>query len=267
MYKLSNEGGECEILLYSLIEGGLTAGNVISRLQESTEPIKKVVLRINSDGGDIFEALTIYNYLKGLDAEVVVYVDGLAASAASLIMCAGYVYMADNAMVMIHNPLAGMKGTSEELRGTAEVLDKLKDIAAGIYSEKSGKAKEEVIAAMDSGLWMTATEAKAFGLCDEIVAHKEEAKPEDAVTMERERLRELDMLMTPERQGLIMKAKYETLQSASDIALELLRIESRARDNAAMEGITAMRVTDEDKGLSYAIENINRRRGYSNGGK
>ena len=79
---------------------------------------------------------------------------------------------------------------------------------------------------------------------------------------ERERLRALDALMTPERKGIINKAKYETLQTAQDIALELLQIQARHEDNAELEGLQP----GIEPGINTAIEAmsrlINRKRGY-----
>ncbi len=274
MYQIQNKTEtSCEILLYSLIAHGYTAMNIIEQLKEAKN-LTHITLRINSDGGDVFEALAIYNYLKGLDADITVMIDGLAASAATIVACAGRVIMPSNAQMMIHNPFGMVQGDSEELRAMADVLDKVKASIIAVYTAKTGKSSDEISALMDSESWLSADEALALGLCDEVIAEEHKADPEtpsgsvevlDAVKAERERLQELGALMTPERKGIIMKAKYETFQSAKDIALELLKIQSRRDDSRELDGITALTAKIADDNIRSVAEIINRKRGYDNG--
>ena len=279
MYRIQNKTEDtCEILLYSLINHGDTAMNIIKQLK-GLKSVKKISLRINSDGGDVFEALAIYNYLKSLDAEITVHIDGLAASAATIVACSGKVIMPSNAQMMIHNPFGMVQGDSEELRAMAEVLDKVKDSVISVYEAKTGAPREVISGMMDEETWITADEAFMMKFCDEVIDElpgadddEDDTNPaveqylaaiDDRVKAERERLQELDALMTPERRGIINRAKYETLQSAKDIALELLKIQARSEDNTELKGITPMTTAHEDDDVIRSVaEIINNRRGY-----
>jgi ATP-dependent protease ClpP protease subunit len=129
----------------------------------------KIDIHINSPGGDAFDGIAIHNAIKGHDAEVTAYIDGLAASAASVIAVgADKICMAKNAMMMIHDASVMAFGSSADLRKQADMLDKLDDCIATSYVDKTGQKIEDVRAAMDAETWYTAAEAKAWGLADEI---------------------------------------------------------------------------------------------------
>lgn len=275
MYKIKNErDGSCEILLYDLITGGYSAQAIISQLKGTQAT--SITLRINSDGGDVFEAIAIYNYLKGTGAEINVYIDGLAASAASVVAMCGKVHMPRSSMMMLHNPWGAVQGDSGEMRAMSDVLDKVKACIADIYAAKSGLSVEKVSELMGKETWLTADEAFTLGFCDEVLEGEEpegeepegQEDVEAAVNAERRRLQELDALMAPGRRGIINKAKYETFQSASDIALELLRIQARKEDNDELGGIAAVysgSYSVINAAAEAAAEKINRKRGYKNG--
>jgi ATP-dependent Clp protease protease subunit len=165
-------GEEAEILVYDQIgEGmfsyGVTAKDFVMRLKDIGD--KPVNIRINSPGGDVFEGLAIYNAMKAHGGPVRCTVDGLAASIASIIAMGGKsCSMADQSMMMIHNPFCVTVGDSEELRKTADLLDKVKGQMVDIYVEKSGMGKRECAAMMDEESWLTAKECMDAGLCDEI---------------------------------------------------------------------------------------------------
>lgn len=232
MYKFQNINGKCEILLYSLIDGsgfdGISAQNVIQQIKEAGENISVIDLRINSDGGDVFEAIAMYNFLKAQKARVNVFIDGLAASAASIVACAGKIFMPANSFMMIHNPVGSVFGESDDMRETADVLDKIRDTIANIYSQKTGKKIEDVTRLMKAETWLTADEAYNFGLADKIIDAKNQAKHLDttdiqnAVENERERIRQLDALKAPGFETRITAAKYETFENAKDLAFEIL---------------------------------------------
>ncbi len=279
MYKIVNQTGDStEILLYSLIEGGTTAGKLIKSLQSS--PAEKITLRINSDGGEVFDALAIYNYLK--DRHVTVIIDGMCASAASIVaMCGETVIMKENSMMMIHNPITFAMGESEDLRNAAEMLDKVTELIAGVYKAKTGLTDEEVTELMNAQTWMTPEEALTHGFCDEIDRPGEvppssgndrtyeditdtgkAVQPQtynDGITAERERLRALDELYTPSRASIINRAKYETGETAQEIALELLRNERESvRAGAEVNNLKAGDTTEQ--AITAMAEYINRRR-------
>jgi ATP-dependent Clp protease protease subunit len=140
---------------------------------------KTIHLRINSPGGDVFEARAMCTALRNHPAQVIAYVDGLAASAASYLMLASEkVVMADGAFVMIHNAWGLVMGNKHDLRETAELLDKIDQSIIADYKKKT-KNDTDWAALMDAETWFDAKEAKAIGLVDEIDGAAEE-QAEDA---------------------------------------------------------------------------------------
>ncbi len=128
-------------------------------------------LRINSPGGDVFAAQAIYNQLKDYKGRVTAQVDGLAASAATIITCAGdTVIMPENALFMIHNPLTWAVGNADEMRKTADNLDIVRDTIVSVYlSRTKGKVTEDELKdMMDAETWLTADEAVKYGFADSV---------------------------------------------------------------------------------------------------
>lgn len=131
--------------------------------------MKDITLRINSVGGDVFEAQAMYSYLKSHPANVTVRVDGIAASAASLVAMAGdRIIMPANALMMIHNPAGFAMGEAEDMRDMADILDKVRDSIAAVYMMRTAIAREDILRMMDEETWMTAEEAHVLGFCDEV---------------------------------------------------------------------------------------------------
>lgn len=131
---------------------------------------KHLDVRINSGGGDVYEAQAIHNLLKAHNGGVDVYIDGLCCSAATLIACAGdTVTMPSNAVYMIHNPSTGAWGDAEALTHAAERLAVVKETILNVYVARVGEDKrEELVQLMDNETWFTAEEALAYGLVDSI---------------------------------------------------------------------------------------------------
>ena len=137
-------------------------------------------LRINSGGGDVFEGNAMYSLLESYKARegnsIDVYVDGIAASIASVIAMAGdNVYMSANALMMVHNPWTpAAAGGSNDLRDMASVLDKIRDTIVTVYEAKTGMDRETLGAMMDEETWFSATEAVTYGFADKLVEASEE---------------------------------------------------------------------------------------------
>ena len=146
---------------------------------------KKINLQINSPGGSVTEGLAIAAFIKNFPAQINTTVIGLAASIATPIALAGNkVFMDKDSFFMVHNPWASTFGEAEELRETADLLDKMKDNLANVYLEKIKKTgnlvsnrvdstKKQVIDWMNKETWFTAKEALEAGLIDGIVNRKE----------------------------------------------------------------------------------------------
>jgi ATP-dependent Clp protease, protease subunit len=148
---------------------GVTAPQVSEQLQAGkTTGVKSVKVRINSPGGDCFEGVTIYNLLRSCGLPVTTVVDGLAASAASIIAMAGdKIQMAKGTLMMIHPAACMAFGDATELRKTADVLEKVTGQVADIYSARTGQATDDVLAMMQAETWMTPEEAVKYGFANE----------------------------------------------------------------------------------------------------
>ena len=134
--------------------------------------VKTINLHINSPGGSVFEGIAIYNMLKQNKAHVNVYVDGLAASIASVIAMSGdAIFIPSNSMLMIHNPWTMAVGNASELRKQADDLDKITESSIQTYLNQAGdKLDEETLRQlMDDETWLTAKEAVDYGLATEVI--------------------------------------------------------------------------------------------------
>lgn len=173
-FEIINKADKSEIWIYEQIgEDFWSGGGVTAKgFQKELANIKssQIDLHINSPGGEVFDGLTIYNLIKQHPANVTTYIDGIAASIASVIALAGdKVIMAENALYMMHNPYGALCGNADELRKMADTLDKVSGSISMAYQGKSGKPDDEIKALMDAETWMTADEAQEMGFCDEIV--------------------------------------------------------------------------------------------------
>ena len=142
-----------------------------------------VTVWINSPGGDCVAAAQIYNMLMDYPGDVTVKVDGIAASAASVIAMAGTrVLMSPVSTMMIHNPLTVAMGDSDEMRRAIQMLDEVKESIINAYEIKTGLSRARLSHLMDAETWMNANKALELGFCDEIMFQREEAEstPEDS---------------------------------------------------------------------------------------
>lgn len=145
---------------------GVSASDFISDLK-SLGDVSDLEIHINSAGGNVFDGMAIYNNLKSHKAQKTVYVDGLAASMASVIAMAGdLIVMPENSMMMIHNPWTMAAGDAEELRKNADLLDQVKKSLITAY-RRSGKSDQEISDIMDAETWYTGSEAVEQGFADE----------------------------------------------------------------------------------------------------
>lgn len=129
-----------------------------------------ITLHISSPGGDCVAASQIYTMLMDYPGDVTVQIDGLAASAASVIAMAGTrVCMSPTSVMMIHNPFTSAMGDSEEMRKAIQLLDEVKESIINAYQIKTGLSRAKLSHLMDSETWMNAVKAKELGFCDEIL--------------------------------------------------------------------------------------------------
>lgn len=169
---VKNDDKSAELMLYGDIAESFW-GDTISA-KEVTEyladlDVENIDVYINSNGGVVDTAIAINNALRRHKAKVTVNIDGIAASAATLITCAGdIVRMPKNALFMIHNPSKIAMGDSEEMRKQADVLEKYKNSIMETYLQKVNIDKEKLSELMDNETWLNAEEALEYGFIDEI---------------------------------------------------------------------------------------------------
>jgi ATP-dependent Clp protease protease subunit len=168
-YQFRAQARGAEIVIYDEIGAfGIPAKAFLDELKE-LGPVADLTVRINSPGGSVFDGIAIYNALKRHDARITVWVDGIAASIASVIAMAGdEVVMPENAMLMIHDPSALVIGTAADMRGMADALDKMKAGMVAAYRDKSGRDDAEIEALMQAEAWLSAEEAVDLGLADRV---------------------------------------------------------------------------------------------------
>lgn len=157
----------------SFFGDGITTQQVADALKT---PHDSITVRLNSPGGDAFVGVAIYNLLKSDGAPVRCIVDGLAASAASLVAMAGNVIeMGTGTMMMIHPAMLMTYGTSVDMRNAADVLEKASGAMSDIYAERSGQERAKVLDMMYAETWMSPQEAIDLGFATALVTEESQA--------------------------------------------------------------------------------------------
>lgn len=176
-WQVRNEvNGSGEILLYGSIAGERSWFGDEATLQQFAEDLESlggrdVTVRINSGGGDVFAAHAIHNLLRSYKGNVTVMIDGLAASAATVVAMAGdRIVMPANALFMIHNPAIGLSDYygADELLRAAEALKTIKGSIVAAYQRRCKASADELAVMMDAETWMGAKECLAKGFIDEV---------------------------------------------------------------------------------------------------
>ncbi|MDF1506352.1 head maturation protease, ClpP-related, partial [Roseisolibacter sp. H3M3-2] len=169
----ANDAEWTTVYVYDVIDSwwGVSAADFARELKAITTP--NVALRINSPGGDVFEARAMMTAINDHPANFVAKVDGLAASAATaLTIACNSVEMADGSFYMIHQAWTFAMGNADELTATASLLNKIDDVLVAGYAKKSGKEADEVRALMKAETWFTAQEAVDAGFADKLIETK-----------------------------------------------------------------------------------------------
>ncbi len=169
-FEIKQNNGSAEIRIYGYIGGEkINSEAFVAALREleKTNPI--INLRINSGGGSVFEGVAIFNAIKNSTSKIIGYIDGLAASMASVIILAcSEIYMSKSAMLMTHKPSGAAIGNAESLQATANMLLQLEDIVVGFYSSRTGLSADEVKAKYlkTTDNWLNANQALEQKLID-----------------------------------------------------------------------------------------------------
>lgn len=178
-FRIENSAAEdhADLYIYDAIHWfGVDVNELVDQLRRVTASTLNV--RINSPGGDVFDGVAIYNALVRHSARVVVHVDGLAASIASVIAMAGdEIRMHPGSMMMIHDPWMFAIGPADEMRAAADLLDKVGRSIASLYQERTGLPRDEISALMAAETWMDPEEAREKGFADQVDEGEAKAGP------------------------------------------------------------------------------------------
>ncbi|MCK5852453.1 ATP-dependent Clp endopeptidase proteolytic subunit ClpP [bacterium] len=143
---------------------------------QSDDPNKDISLYINSPGGSVTAGLAIYDTMQFLKCDINTYCIGQAASMGAVLLAAGTKgkrYTLPNSRVMIHQPWGGAQGTASDISIQAREILKIRDTLLQILSDATGKTVEEIGKDSDRDFFMSAVEAKEYGLVDKVISHKE----------------------------------------------------------------------------------------------
>lgn len=176
-----------KIFLYGDVgDGGrVDSMRVAQELDQLERESRNIEVRINSNGGDVFNGIAIYNALKNSKADIKIFVDGVAASISAVIaLCGKPLYMSRYAKIMIHNVSGGAYGSAEELRRTADTIEELEGDLSEIIAERCKITPEEVRQRFFDGVdhWLNAEKCKEMGLVSSVydLSDNEEKKLKEA---------------------------------------------------------------------------------------
>lgn len=163
-----------EVTSWRWYDEDVSAGSFQKDLEEIGQ-VDTLNIHINSCGGDVFEGIAIYNLIKQYNATKNVYIDGIAASIASVIAMAGdNIYMSNTSIIMVHNCWTWTSGNAEDLRKTADDMDKVMQAMRNAYLQKVNITEEKLKQLLDNETYLIADECLEMGFCSEIIEYDEE---------------------------------------------------------------------------------------------
>lgn len=233
------QNGDSTIFLYGDIGDGyeVRSGQIASELLEAEKRSGRINVRINSNGGDVYSGIAIFNALKNSKAEIHIYIDGIAASMASVIaLCGKPVEMSKYARLMLHSVSGGCYGNKKDMQKCIEEIESLEDTLSDICAVRLGMSKEEVKATYfdNEDHWLTAAEALRLGFIDGI--YDADPVPADS---------------TPEQIYTLFNNRLERPLNNNQMNLEELKKRPRFKDCA--DDAAALKEIDN---LEKAVEKV-----------
>lgn len=192
-YRFSNlaaDATEADLYVYDVIGDwgveSVTASRFVKDLMALPASVRQINLHINSPGGSVFDAVAIANSLRSHRADVVVKIEGLAASAATIVAMAGdAIQIAENAVFMIHDPWAVTIGGAKDMRAQADALERVRDSIIATYKWHSQLPVDVIAALMEETTWMSAQEAVDRGFATDIGPAAQAAAHVDAAILDK----------------------------------------------------------------------------------
>lgn len=235
----------CCILLYGEIGeyGEIRSADIAKELYEAATQYKKIDIRINSLGGDVYAGIAIFNAVRNSDTDITIYVDGIAASMASVIaLCGKPVYMSKYSRLMIHGVTGGCYGSKEELLGCVKDIEALEATLCAMYAAKTKKGEVEIRTTYFDGQdhWLTATEALVLGFIDGIYDAEpipEDSTPEQVYNIYQNRLKTNPI--EPKQSTMIEKLKqrpgFAACATEEDVLRHVEELERKATNAETLE--------------------------------
>ena len=225
-YRFKNEAEAVNIQIYDEISSDDFWGDVVTAKAINDEIVqangKPLNIHINSYGGEVFEGFAIYNNLKSYTGKKVVYVDGIAASIASVIAMAGdEIYMNKASMLMIHNASGVAYGNAEEMKKVVNALEQINEVIRDVYKNRSNLDDEQLKQFMDNETYFTPQEAVQYGFADGIVEEDVPEEPtatalknlSDSISERIEQLKEIKNVIITEAQDGVSVVDEEPINN------------------------------------------------------
>jgi ATP-dependent Clp endopeptidase proteolytic subunit ClpP len=181
---------------------------------------------INSGGGSVFAGSEIYSMIQRYRGNVTIHVTGLAASAASVIACAGKCLMAPTAQMMVHNVSSYGSGDYKNFDKMSEILKKANEAIAAAYVQKSGMSMQDALELMDVETWLTAKDALEYGLIDGIEENQNANKQAESNDLTPPLAASIATMLPRE-----VLNKFNTEKNNVKAEIEMLRLKGESNDN------------------------------------
>ncbi|SCI88525.1 head maturation protease, ClpP-related [uncultured Bacteroides sp.] len=241
---IPGEDAAC-ILLYGDIGDydKVRSGDVVRELLEMEAQYKKIDVRINSNGGDVYSGIAIFNAFKNTKADITIYIDGIAASIASgIALCGKPLYMSRYSRLMLHSIQGGAYGNKKELAEVIEQIDSLENTLAEMLATRCKKTVDEIKAEYFDGAdhWLTAEQAMAAGLIDGIYDTEEtvpaDSTPDQVYTIFNNRLKQPQNDNQMNFDELRKRPAFQNCTTDDDVLRQITHLETEA---GKVTGLTA----------------------------
>lgn len=255
--------GEISLLLYGDIDSwGLSAKDVVTMLSDLEKQYDKINLRINSCGGSVFEGIAIYNAVRMSKADITIYVDGIAASMASVIaLCGKKVYMSKYAQLMIHCVSGSVYGNTKEIETTLEEMKSLEATIVKMYAEKTGLTEEEITEKYMDGKdhWISAEEAVSLGFVDGMYDTEDEPEGNLDNSDKVYRYYQAKLQTIKSDNEMIEKIKqmasFDNCQTDEDVLARIGELEKKAAEADSLRAeLEAIREAEQAKTIDGILE-------------
>lgn len=259
------------ILLYGYIgnEEKIDSATIVSKIKELSLKYRNIDVRINSLGGEVYAGLAIFNAIRESEANINIYVDGVAASMAAVIaLCGRPLHMSRYSRLMLHSVSGGVSGTAKYIRTFADQIDSLTDTLIEIVAERTALSVEEVRGRWFDGNdhWITSADALSLGLIDSIYDMKATPMPADSGELTAESIYEFTNRLTTEPQNdnqnmnlieeLRKYSSFNNANSEADVLEQIQKLENAAAKAESLEARVNELLAEKEEAINSARESF-----------